>query len=550
MPFQDYSTSPSANTTIGEETFIGPNMPRNNVRQALQQLAADGKDLSNALDTIVTTGLNTDPLLRANLASVGGSALTGFIQSGTGSVARTVENKLRETVSVKDFRNLSEPDDTGAFVRASAYLTPIGGRLHVPAGNYNISGPIVSDSSGQTGVTEPRMTLLGDGARSTIINVAAGDFDALTFIGSNGAAADAVGSIEGINLSKDGHLGKTLVIKQYSHIAVRDIKINGGYYGLYGSDLQESHFENVLCSFALKGALIEPGAFTAPNAHTFLNCKMGPNFHSGLEVVNCGLLNIIGGSYESNQCTVPAIASFGIRVNWTSAFQIESAVGLNVWGAYIEQNGHIGARDIATGDIWIQNDAGPMAVSILGTTFNRLGHYCINNIRVENSGTYQNSLTINGNGHRSFPFAGGYTPDAGRPAVLIANPQYVLVNEGVNIYADAIERPYFKDYNNLTHGAMAQAHFLFDGTGATGVKAALEKFNIASITKLSAGTYNVVFGRAMPTSAYLPVFSLESDLRHAVTARTTGGFNFTVRNGSGTLTDDGAIGAVIFGAGY
>jgi len=34
-----------------------------------------------------------------DLSNLGG----GFIQSGTGAVQRTVENKLKDTVSVKDF---------------------------------------------------------------------------------------------------------------------------------------------------------------------------------------------------------------------------------------------------------------------------------------------------------------------------------------------------------------------------------------------------------------------------------------------------------------
>ncbi len=49
MSFSDYSTTPSANTVIGEDTFIGPNMPRDNVRPALQQLAADGAALAGQI---------------------------------------------------------------------------------------------------------------------------------------------------------------------------------------------------------------------------------------------------------------------------------------------------------------------------------------------------------------------------------------------------------------------------------------------------------------------------------------------------------------------
>ena len=43
------------------------------------------------------------PATKALLAASGGSSLVGHIASGAGAVARTVQGKLRDTVSVKDF---------------------------------------------------------------------------------------------------------------------------------------------------------------------------------------------------------------------------------------------------------------------------------------------------------------------------------------------------------------------------------------------------------------------------------------------------------------
>ena len=56
MAFSDYSATPASNTTIGGAIFIGPNMQRGDVREALQQLAADGRSLS---DVVVDAGLLT-----------------------------------------------------------------------------------------------------------------------------------------------------------------------------------------------------------------------------------------------------------------------------------------------------------------------------------------------------------------------------------------------------------------------------------------------------------------------------------------------------------
>ena len=61
--------------------------------------------------------------LREALAASGGSALVGFIQAGTGAVATTVQSKLRETVSVKDFGAVCDgvADDAAAVQLAVDY---------------------------------------------------------------------------------------------------------------------------------------------------------------------------------------------------------------------------------------------------------------------------------------------------------------------------------------------------------------------------------------------------------------------------------------------
>ena len=62
--------------------------------------------LKDSLDNLIWTvdNLNqVDAVTLARLAQSDGSSLIGFLQSGTGAVATTVQAKLRETVSVKDF---------------------------------------------------------------------------------------------------------------------------------------------------------------------------------------------------------------------------------------------------------------------------------------------------------------------------------------------------------------------------------------------------------------------------------------------------------------
>lgn len=84
----------------------------------------------------------------ADLAASSGSSLVGFIQSGNGSFARTVQSKLRETVSVKDFGATGDgtTDDRPAVTAALSALS-FGGTLYFPPGNYNMKSPQTSDAA-------------------------------------------------------------------------------------------------------------------------------------------------------------------------------------------------------------------------------------------------------------------------------------------------------------------------------------------------------------------------------------------------------------------
>jgi hypothetical protein len=89
-------------------------------------------------------------LNQALLAASGGSALVGFLQSGTGAVARTAQDKMRDFVSVKDFGAVGDgvTDDLAAFNAAIAALpaasphTSRVGKLVIPTGNYYLSGTL------------------------------------------------------------------------------------------------------------------------------------------------------------------------------------------------------------------------------------------------------------------------------------------------------------------------------------------------------------------------------------------------------------------------
>jgi hypothetical protein len=75
-----------------------------------------------------------------DLATLGG----GFTQSGTGAIQRTVENKLKDTVSVKDFGAVGNgvADDTAAIQAAINAALSSKASLYVPTGNYKLTSQI------------------------------------------------------------------------------------------------------------------------------------------------------------------------------------------------------------------------------------------------------------------------------------------------------------------------------------------------------------------------------------------------------------------------
>lgn len=116
---------------------------------------------------VVSSGTGSDSALRTDLANAtavsAGSGLSGFRQTGTGATARTVDTKLKDTVSIKDFGAVGDgvTDDTTAFQTALATSKS----LYIPDGTYNISTQLNIPSS---------FLIFGNGNKSIINYIGTG----------------------------------------------------------------------------------------------------------------------------------------------------------------------------------------------------------------------------------------------------------------------------------------------------------------------------------------------------------------------------------------
>lgn len=119
---------------------------------------------------------------------------SAFLQSGSGATARTVQAKLRETVSVTDFGavNAAGTDNATAFANAVAALPSAGGELFVPAGTYDL-GSVTAFGSKQVriigeGLERSIIQLTGSAAAFSSVNAPYLEFQGLTLKRKTGNA--------------------------------------------------------------------------------------------------------------------------------------------------------------------------------------------------------------------------------------------------------------------------------------------------------------------------------------------------------------------------
>jgi len=112
-----------------------------------------------------------------------------FLQAGSGAVPRNVQDKLRDYVSLPDFRTPGASDDTAAFRLALATGKPIylpGGK-GADSGTYRIETPY---SASQVGYLPADTVIFGDGMGNTVVRPLTHDQDIFRQLSSGSGAQD------------------------------------------------------------------------------------------------------------------------------------------------------------------------------------------------------------------------------------------------------------------------------------------------------------------------------------------------------------------------
>lgn len=204
------------------------------------------------------------------LASAGASFI-GFLQAGAGAVRRTLQDKGRETVSVKDFGAVGNgvSDDTAAINAALSYLAGIGGgTLNFPNGTYKTTAQITIPANsirlmgtGKRGVY-PGVFVPGSNTPSTIMPVHTGK-NAIRFY-SSGTNGDGSFSAHGLNVAtlEAGSMPTSAFGWDCSGVFMRDFTFE--QCGIYG-------FTSAFDVYRPSGSMAEMGLFKA------INCNINRN---------------------------------------------------------------------------------------------------------------------------------------------------------------------------------------------------------------------------------------------------------------------------------
>lgn len=414
--------------------------------------------------------------LKADLAASGGSALVGYMPAGTGADATSVQAKLRETVSVKDFGAVGDgaTDDTAAIQDAIDYAALVYGEVLLPRGAYKIS----------TGLQlKTTVSIKGDGQ----------DASELRYYGSGGTAlkleGTALDQLTKVNLRDfsvydygTGVNGVNMVQCQYSTLS------NMRIYGFTnGVSLQNCW--NDLFTFVTADANTQDGfnfTSTDANALQLIGCQGLANGRAGLYTEGGRAVIAVGSTFEAN-------GQYGVYI---AAGAANRPLNYTFTGCYIEGNGTYEVycdsdyaydpRGIIFRDCYFEAITGKASVAI--RVVDSLG-FLVDGCTFDNQGaTYSHSL---------YAAAGGNAQNIvwGRNVDTSTSGVYMEV-----AYSDATKNE-----------AFAAGRFTISG----GVIDSANTYNITSITVIGTGIYEVTLKKAAKGAAYVINASCENGAAYA-----------------------------------
>ena len=478
-------------------------------------------------------GITDANALAADLANTSditlGDALIGFRQTYAlgimpGAVGKTLNNKMQDLVSVKDFgaKGDGSTDDTVSIQAAIDLACQYGGCVYFPSGVYNISAALVFNMN--SGVTDPirRPSMRGDGIGATTIFQTA-NTNGIEIVGfSNNPAG--YGIFENFSIRRTARFGVGIALQEIAFLTVANVYVSGFETGIYGVNILSCEFTGVVLRFNVGGFYFERSAAydfeSEPNAIIMSGCIVGNNDAYGGRVTGAGTFNYIGGSIESNGVgTDLSSGKWGLAlVDVGGKLSQQSACGFNLSGVYFENNGGIA-------QLQVQQTVLKLGITgmISGCSFVALlGSYPQQQVYLAASNpSYAFPITFTGCGWAGLD---NYVPSAARPTINNVNGDFKLALVGASFYSTVDQ--YKQGAPNRFEGIVEAAVYadltgtpvIGGGGGAGTLQAVLTAGNVSALNAKLGGngtTTGVVVGTntyggvpyagiaAYPTTLYL-----------------------------------------------
>ncbi|ARU23741.1 hypothetical protein RSSE_c3360 [Ralstonia solanacearum] len=470
------------------------------------------------------------------------SSKLSYFQGAAGSKNRTIQSRLQDFVSVKDFGATGDgvTDDTNAIQAALNWAANSGKLLRVPAGLYIMTSGVSVTLNNGTPINSGglRLTMIGDGPGSTCFQYSGASSP--TLFAFTGAYADRL-LLEGFRVQHTDQAsvssnGVGIALNSQVNTTLRDVHVFRMTTGLAATDINSCEFDNCYFGYNYKGFTAAFGTVTYPNALVFRNCYFQSNYLYGAVITLGVTVTFDGGTFEANGMDNSGNVQAGAAA---LAFQnngVNGSASLRVLGAYFEHNA--GAADIyvthtATGTYVLQ-----------GNTFNRIDsvQYVVNNVVFDASslgaGVSACKVELSGNG---FMRSGTYSANSSHRYINYASganfDQFYIDDDGTNNYQDSIELPLMDATRVSQYGAVSQVQARAYVTVSGGVATMQNNTGIVSVTRASVGVFNVSLKRTAGSLALPQVQLGTGSMGWFYTNLTNTGFTINTYNAAGAPTD-------------
>lgn len=397
--------------------------------------------------------------------------------AGVGAVATTVQDKLRESASVKDFGAVGDgvTDDTAAIQAASDYVNSLGGgTLYFPQGDYIITAPITVYSN---------MRVIGAGGAATKITkttdtpVAASATTLLVCL-FNQSMGDASGDVNCLFWVYAAIRAEKVEI---AHMTLRsnttDPLTSPVRFGIATVGMSDSHVHNLQIEYISLAAFVAPTfwfskielvqtvkciqGIAIENGTT---CSVNNNYVVGARDAGYFLRDLKYSSVDSNACddtnNATAVPSYSNRAVYARSYYLNACYGVsfknngseqcfgNIWSFDSCQNTDV-SNNVC---ISPQSDyTGGSQIAIFGILTYARNNSIKNNLVFRNNVTALQGAAVSGqhsdvyvdvvSTNRGFEFANNTFCNTlyGNPSAIYGNvtPAYITTaSQGAQLYGD------------------------------------------------------------------------------------------------------------------